>query len=99
MSDSPRVVSVEIHGQKYSVRSHLDPAYVMELAAYLDEKMQQAAEELRTGDSVRVAVLAALNVVDEYFRARQADRNLSGQLIERAEQLERLVDRALSLAQ
>ena len=43
MSDPSRVVSVEIHGQQYPIRSGLDPAYVAELAAYVDEKMRLAA--------------------------------------------------------
>ena len=37
-----RVVHVEIHGQQYPIRSGLDPAYVAELAAYVDEKMRLA---------------------------------------------------------
>ena len=31
-----RVVHIDIHGQRYAVRSDLDPAYISELAAYLD---------------------------------------------------------------
>ena len=40
-----RVVTVEIHGQQYPIRSGLDPAYVAELAAYVNEKMQLALRE------------------------------------------------------
>ena len=41
-----RVVTVEIHGQRYAVKSDLDQAYIAELATYLDIKMRQAADEL-----------------------------------------------------
>jgi hypothetical protein len=37
------IVSVEIAGQRYPIRSSLDVAYVTELAAYVDEKMKSAA--------------------------------------------------------
>jgi len=37
-----RVLSVEIHGQRYPIRSSLDPEYVSRLAKYVDEKMTQA---------------------------------------------------------
>ena len=45
--------------------------YVARLARYLDEKMRAAAESTPSSDGVRVAVLAALNVVDELFRCRE----------------------------
>ena len=44
-----RVVTVEIHGQRYPIRSALDAAYVAELAAYVDEKMRLAARESPAG--------------------------------------------------
>ena len=39
-----RVVPVVIQGQRYPVRSNLDPSYVAELAAYVDEKMRLASD-------------------------------------------------------
>ena len=38
-----RVIHVEIHGQRYPIRSALDAQYVAELAAFVDEKMRLAA--------------------------------------------------------
>jgi cell division protein ZapA len=89
------VISVEIHGQRYPIRSALDQEYVTRLAAYVDEKMRAAADSTRTGDSLRLAVLAALNVADELFRCRDATRARSGEIAERAGELERLLDRVL----
>jgi cell division protein ZapA len=89
------VTSVDIHGQRYPIRSTLDEAYVARLAAYVDEKMRAAAESTPTGDSLRLAVLTALNLADELFRCRDAARARSGEIAERAGELERLVDRLL----
>ena len=89
------VIAVEIHGQRYPIRSTLDPDYVARLASYVDEKMRAAAESAPTGDSLRLAVLAALNVADELFRCRDATRARSGELAERAGELEKLLDRLL----
>jgi len=89
------VVSVEIHGQKYPIRSSLDPEYVARLARYVDEKMLAAAESTPTGDALRLAVLAALNVADELFRCRDANKARSGELAARAGELERILDRVL----
>jgi len=67
-----RVVPVEIQGQRYPIRSSLDPEYVARLATYVDEKMRAAGDMTPTGDSLRLAVLAALNIADELFRCRDA---------------------------
>jgi cell division protein ZapA len=90
-----RVAHVDIQGQRYAVRSDLDPAYIAQLAAYVDEKMRLAAEELQTVDAVRVAVIAGLNLADELFRARAEGRGAEGQIHARAAELERIVDAAL----
>jgi cell division protein ZapA len=95
MTDPGRIVPVDIHGHRYSIRSGLDQEYVARLAAYVDEKLRAAADATPTGDSLRVAVLAALNIADELFRCRDVNRTRDGALAERAEELERLVDRIL----
>ncbi len=95
MPDSGRVIPVEIHGQRYPIRSSLEPEYVARLASYVDEKMRAAGEATPSSDSLRLAVLAALNIADELFRCRDATDARDGQLAERAGELERLLDRVL----
>ena len=75
---------------------HLYPQYINVLAAFVDEKMRAAAESTPSGDSVRLAVLAALNIADELFRCQDAQQAGRGALAERTEALERLVDAALA---
>ncbi len=90
-----RVISVEIHGQRYPIRSSLDQDYVLRLATFVDQKMGVVAASTPGSDSVRMAVLAALNIADELFRAREATRAKDTQIAERASELEQLVDRVL----
>ena len=94
MSDS-RVIPVTIDGQLYPIRTGLEPEYVARLAAYVDEKMQAAGELAPNGDAVRLAVLAALNIADELFRCRDTHTARSGEIAERALELEQLLDRVL----
>ena len=91
-----RVVTVEILGQRYPVRSSLDPGYVSDLATYVDEKMRSAGDKSPAGDSLKVAVLAALNIADEYFRCRDADRSATDDVRKRAMEIEQVVDQALA---
>ena len=93
-----RVVNVEIHGQRYAVRSELEPQYVGELASYVDDKMRQAARELSSADPLRVAVVAALNIADDLFNARAESSGTEGRLVARAADLERRVDSVLTEA-
>ena len=91
-----QVITVEIAGQAYPIRSTLDPKYVAELAAYVDEKMRAASDAAPSSDLLGLAVLVALNIADEYFRARDQQSSASGDLNARALRLERLVDDVLS---
>ena len=90
-----RVIPVEIHGQRYPIRSTLDPEYVARLAAYVDQKLRAAADATPSNDSLRLAVLTALNIADELFRCRDVTNARDGELAERAGELERLLDRVL----
>ena len=99
MDESTRVITVEIHGQQYPIRSGLDPAYVAELAAYVDDKIRAAARETPAGDTLKLAVLAALNIADEYFRGRDEERQRHDSIAVRAGELERMLDLALALDQ
>lgn len=90
-----KVIPVEIHGQRYPIRSGLDPEYVARLASYLDEKIRTAADSTPTGDTLRLTVIAALNIADEYFRCRDVNNAKDGEIAERAGELERLLDRIL----
>ena len=92
------VVTVEIGGQRYPIRSGLDPEYVAELAAYVDQKVRAATDAAPTNDLLSVAILVAMNIADECFRARQQQSSSDGEFNERALRLEQLVDQVLSQA-
>jgi cell division protein ZapA len=95
VADNGRVIPVEIHGQRYPIRTSLEPDYVARLARYVDERIRAAADSTPTGDSLRLAVLAALNIADELYRCRERDRARDGELAERAGEIERILDRIL----
>ena len=77
MTEEPRsspneYVTVEIYDQLYHLSGD-DPKHIRDLAAYVDAKMRAVAAQGKTADSLRVAVLAALNLADELSQARSAD--------------------------
>jgi cell division protein ZapA len=62
-------VVVEIYGQVYQLRG-TDTAHIEKLAGMVDEKMRAVSAHGATVDSLRVAVLAALNIADELAALR-----------------------------
>lgn len=59
----PESIAVDIYDQVYHLRG-IDPAYIDHLASIVDTKMR-AVSAHGTVDSLRVAVLASLNIADE----------------------------------
>jgi cell division protein ZapA len=90
------VITVEIAGQRYPIRSTLDERYVAELAAYVDQKMRAAVNAAPESDMLGLVILAALNIADDVFRARQQQSTATGELNERALRLEEIVDSVLA---
>ena len=90
------IVTVEIGGQRYPIRSVLDERYVSELAAYVDQKMRAASDAAPASDMLGLAVLVALNIADEFFRQRDQQSVSGDDLHERTLRLERIVDEALA---
>lgn len=70
-------VSVEIYDQVYHLRG-TDPGHIERLAELVDAKMRAVAAQGTTVDSLRVAVLAALNIADELVAARARYDSLAG---------------------
>ena len=72
MSDEGNQVQISIFGQEYSVRAPADPDYIIKIGEYLDGKMREVqAGFSTTQSSTRIAILAAMNITDELFSARQ----------------------------
>jgi cell division protein ZapA len=86
-------VSVEIYDQTYNLRAS-DPEYIQKLAAMVDGKMRAVSANGSTVDSLRVAVLAALNIADELLRLQEHSRTLRGSV---SESQTTLRSRAISL--
>jgi cell division protein ZapA len=70
VAKEPQGIRVIIYDQEYFMRGDLNQEYIQKLAKYLDTKMRSIAERTRTVDTLRVAMLAALNVVDEYHQLK-----------------------------
>jgi len=87
-------VRVEIFDQAYNLRG-TDPDYIFKLAEFVDTKMCLVAEQTATIDSLRLAVLAALNIADEYHILKRKYDGISKDMNQRTSSLESALDEVL----
>src|SRR4051812_11108007 len=90
-------VRVEIFDQAYNLRGS-DPEYILKLADYVDTKMRAVSEQTHTVDSARLAVLAALNIADEYHLLKRNHDNAPVDYLKRANHLSDALDEVLEEA-
>jgi len=100
MDNDIQAITVDIYDQTYRLRGN-DREYVERLAALVDAKMRAVSAHGRTADSLRVAVLAALNIADELLRLQDKYEAATGApegreaLRSRAHSLSGLLDEVL----
>jgi cell division protein ZapA len=89
-------MKIEIYDQTYNVNADgQSEEHLRELASYVDAKMREVADLTHIVDSVKVAVLAALNIADEMFMQRARQQAIEGPLRKRVEKCVALVEKAL----
>jgi cell division protein ZapA len=76
--------AVEIFGSVYHVRGSEDGEHLQEVAAVVDRKMREVANQVTTVDTARIAILAALNLSDELFQCRRDQQGERARFKERA---------------
>lgn len=71
-----KIIEIEIFRQKYKIRvkGDEDERYISLLTSYVDQKMHEVAVKSKSADLLKIAVLTALNIADDYFvTKRQLD--------------------------
>ena len=95
MQSPEGLTRVEIYDQLYQIKGGIEAEYVKQLAAYVDSKMREIAQGSKTVDSLKVAVLAALNIVDELFQARERSGKLDSLVYDKSVECSRHLDQLL----
>ena len=85
---------MEIFDQAYQLRGS-DPEYILKLAEYVDAKMRAVAQQTQTIETARLAVLAALNIADEYHLLKRKYEGGTSEYKQRAHHLSDVLDEVL----
>lgn len=80
MNKDKHKVTVEIFGEIYNLKGDLEPEKVKKLAGFLDLRMRRIAQANSRLSADKIAVLAALNIADEYLRLEQDYRQMLNML-------------------
>ena len=88
-------VSVEIMGDRYTIRGDARPDYIAEVAGMVDGRMRELSGGKAGISRTRLAVLTAINLADELLQARQSDGKADDEIARRTRHLVTLLDEGL----
>ncbi|MEE8409612.1 MAG: cell division protein ZapA [Myxococcota bacterium] len=74
-----RSVEVQILGQRMALKADDDPRHIERLASYVKRKVDEVSARGPISSS-KLALLAALNIADDYFRALDEAREFKRQV-------------------
>ena len=89
---SSDATAVTIFGRTYHLRGAEDPQHLIELASVVDLKMREIAEQTGTADTLKVAILASLNIADEYLRSNDDDTPVGARVEKKLGQMVAMLD-------
>jgi cell division protein ZapA len=89
------VVDVKIYDREYSLRTSGEADRLRSVCAYLDKRMREISASSGSADTLKVAVLAALSIADELFRAREALQKMDDSVSRRSLACVSMLDRFL----
>lgn len=98
MNQEGEVLKINIYGTEYPIKSdsETDTEYIRKVAEYVDKKMREIDQNSKSKSSLKVAILAALNITDELFQEKIDKKNLANQMQAKIQNLSDKLDQVLS---
>lgn len=90
-----KTIEVEVFGHRFSLQGEGDEAYFHELAEYVDAQMRTLAKQTKTSTPTKLAILTAINLTDELFRAKRHRDSGETEMERRAQLLVEKIDEHL----
>ena len=84
--------NINILGQELSVLSDSGEEHVASVVKYVNDKIKEAGNTSANANTLNVAILAALNIADEYIKFKGMKEDTYNQLESRSERLIDLID-------
>jgi cell division protein ZapA len=88
-------VKVTILGQTYNIKGDTSPEYILELTDYVNKKMEEISGNVVSGNTLQIAILAALNIADECFQSKKIVNGIEGVFECKTKELITLLDEGI----
>lgn len=86
---------VKIFGSLYKIKGDRSKEYTEHLASYVDKKMREVANNTPNISSIKIAVLAALNIANDLFEIKDEYGNKDLRLTSRFQCLLSKIDKEI----
>ncbi|MDP7038353.1 MAG: cell division protein ZapA [Myxococcota bacterium] len=91
VSRTQQRVEVQILGQRMNLKAEADPRYLERLANYVKRKVEEVSQNGPVSSS-KIAILAALNIADDYFKAMEENREFKRKVADKSRAMLRDLD-------
>ena len=92
MNVEKRSVTVRIAGEEHTIRATAEPGYTRRCAKHVDDRIHEIRRQAGLIEGHKAAILAALSIADECFRAQEELERLQADVADRARRMgERLL--------
>lgn len=88
-------VKVSIYGNEYSIMGDAEPEYILKLSEYIHNKMKEIGKTVSSGNTAQIAILAALNIADEYFQLQEIKGDITGEMEKKTNALISMLEEGL----
>ncbi|MFO7890185.1 MAG: cell division protein ZapA [bacterium] len=91
-----KTIKIRIFGSEYIIRSEEKTERIKEVASYVDKKIREIDNQVRVDSSLKVTILACINITGEYFAEKEKNEKLRIKLQEKMNKINSLLDKKLS---
>lgn len=85
-------IEIKVMGQKFKIRSDSNEDYVNKVAVFVDEKMTEVLKSSKSVASLSVAILAAMNIADEFLKYKEGNEKTVEEAKEKIKGIIELID-------
>jgi cell division protein ZapA len=98
MDQESEILKINIFGTEYPIKSDsaTETEYIQKVAEYVDKKMREIDTSAQAKSSLKVAILAALNITDELFQERLSKESLHDEISGKLKRLSDTLEQGIS---
>ncbi|MBI4511647.1 MAG: cell division protein ZapA [Deltaproteobacteria bacterium] len=90
-------LNIDVAGQRFTLKTDADEAYVRSLAQFVTEKIDEARQNAKAVTTQSLAILAAMNIADDLFQARRQQSDLKRRIRDKSHTILELLEKEAKL--